>query len=172
MKTLAITAKNLDASRLISAALEQRNENGVNTVDDPLGNYTDIISVNEYIGWYGAGTPDVARKAKWDIRYDKPFFISETGAEALGGFHADSLTMWSEEYQEWYYKEQIAMMRRMPPGFSGMSPWILNDFRSPRRANPTYQEGWNNKGLFDQQGRKKKAFYVLKAYYDEVEAGF
>ena len=49
------------------------------------------------------------------------------------------------------------MMKRMPSNFSGLSPWILNDFRSPRRNNPTYQDGWNQKGLFDHKGNKKKA---------------
>jgi beta-glucuronidase len=168
MSDLAKTAKILDDTRLISAALEVHNVNGVQTIDDPLGQFTDIISVNEYLGWYG-GLPNNARTAKWEVKYNKPLFFSETGAEALSGYHADSLTRWSEEFQEWYYKEQIDMMKRMPENYSGLSPWILNDFRSPRRNNPTYQEGWNNKGLFDQKGNKKKAFYVLKAYYDEME---
>lgn len=168
MSTLVKTAKELDNSRLVSAALEVHNEKGVQVIDDPLGQYTDIVSVNEYLGWYG-GLPSNCANAKWQVKYDKPLFFSETGAEALGGFHGDSLTRWSEEYQEWFYKEQIEMMKRMPDNYVGLSPWILVDFRSPRRNNPTYQEGWNNKGLFDQKGNKKKAFYVLKAYYDEME---
>lgn len=168
MGTLAQTAKMLDPTRIISAALETHTESGFITVDDPLGQYTDMVSVNEYLGWYG-GLPNNCRDAKWDIKYNKPFFISETGAECLGGFHGDSLTRWSEEYQEWFYKEQVGMMKRMPSNFIGLSPWILNDFRSPRRNNPTYQEGWNNKGLLDHKGNKKKAFYVLKSYYDEME---
>jgi beta-glucuronidase len=167
MSTLVQTAKQWDHTRLISAALETHTVNGVITIDDPLGEFTDIVSVNEYLGWYG-GLPSNCRTAKWDVKYSKPLFFSETGAEALGGFHGDSLTRWSEEYQEWYYKEQVEMMKRMPDNYVGMSPWILNDFRSPRRANPVYQEGWNNKGLFDHQLSKKKAFYVLKKYYDEM----
>ena len=63
--------------------------------------------------------------------------------------HNNSLTCWSEEYQEWYYKEQVKMMKRMPDNYVGLSPWILNYFRSSRRNNLVYQEGWNNKGLFD-----------------------
>jgi len=43
--------------------------------------------------------------------------VSETGAEGLGGFHADSATRWSEEFQEWYYKEQVAMLKKMPANF-------------------------------------------------------
>ena len=168
MGELVIRARALDNTRLISAALEVHNVNGTQTIDDPLGQYTDIVSVNEYLGWYG-GLPSNCRNAKWSVKYDKPLFFSETGAEALGGFHADSLTRWSEEYQEWYYRDQIDMMKRMPDNYVGMSPLILNDFRSPRRNNPVYQEGWNNKGIFYQKGNKKKAFYVLKNYYTDVE---
>ena len=169
MSELAKTAKALDQTRLVSAALENHGAGGFQTTEDPLGQYTDIIAINEYIGWYGSGLPNAAQKVKWAMKWDKPLFFSETGAEAVGGYHADSLTRWSEEYQEWFYKEQVAMMKRMPDNYVGMSPWLLNDFRSPRRNNPVYQEGWNNKGMFDQKGNKKKAFYVLKAYYDEME---
>jgi beta-glucuronidase len=171
MSNLARTAKFLDSTRLISAALEVHNVKGTLVVDDPLGQFTDLVSVNEYLGWY-SGLPNQVSTAKWDIKYNKPFFISETGAEALGGYHADSLTRWSEEFQEWYYQEQIAMLKRLPENFVGISPWIMVDFRSPKRNNPTYQEGWNNKGLFDQKGKKKKAFYVLKGYYDEMEKAY
>ena len=168
MKTLVQTARLLDSSRLISAALETHTQNGISIVDDALGEFTDLLSVNEYIGWYG-GLPSNCRTTKWQIKYNKPLFFSETGAEALGGFHADSLTRWSEEYQEWYYKEQIAMMKRMPDNYVGIAPWLLCDFKSPKRNNPIYQEGWNTKGLIDYKGKKKKAFYILKAYYDDME---
>ena len=169
MKTLLETAKAKDSTRLVSAALEVNyySENNSRSIDDPLGQYVDIVAFNEYLGWYG-GTPESCRAATWQTKYNKPLFISETGAEALGGFHADTLTIWSEEYQEWFYKEQIAMLKRMPSNFVGITPWILSDFRSPRRNNPVYQEGWNNKGLIDHQGRKKKAFYVLKEFYSDI----
>lgn len=167
MTELLETARGLDPTRLVSAALEVHydEQQQLNLIDDPLGQHVDIVAFNEYLGWY-RGTPEACRTAKWKTIYDKPLFISETGAEALGGYHGDSKTMWTEEYQEWYYKEQIAMMDRMPSNFVGISPWLLVDFRSPRRNNPKFQSGWNNKGMFDHQGRKKKAFYVLKAYYE------
>jgi beta-glucuronidase len=170
MKTMLETAREKDATRLVSAALEVNylSAQDMHVIDDPLGQYIDVVAFNEYLGWYG-GTPLSCRTANWSTKYDKPMFISETGAEALGGYHADSLTLWSEEYQEWYYKEQIAMLKRMPDNFIGISPWILADFRSPRRNNPVYQQGWNNKGLIDQKGRKKKSFYILKKYYTEIK---
>jgi len=168
MRNLISTAKELDSTRLVSAALEVRYNSGENMIEDALGKYTDIVSINEYLGWY-SGLPDNCRTAQWKTIYNKPLFFSETGAEAKGGFFADSLTRFSEEYQEWYFKEQIAMMKRMPDNYVGLSPWILCDFKSPRRNNPLYQEGWNTKGLIDNHGKKKKAFFILKAYYDEME---
>lgn len=167
MKSLITRAKELDNTRLVSAALEVAYNKDVNTIDDPLGQYTDIVSVNEYLGWY-SGLPDDMQTAHWKVAYDKPLFFSETGAEAKGGYHADKRTRWSEEYQEWFFEEQIKMMKRMPENFCGLSPWILNDFRSPRRNHPKYQEGWNRKGLFDDKGNKKKSFYILQNYYNEI----
>jgi len=171
MRRLIAKARELDNSRMISAALELNygSSKDVRVLEDPLARDVDLVSFNQYLGWYG-GLPSACRTAKWEIPFDKPFFISETGAEALGGYHADSLTRWSEEYQEWYYREQVNMFRRMPEGFSGVSPWILTDFRSPKRNNPVFQEGWNNKGLIDHRtGQKKKAFAVLRNYYKEME---
>jgi hypothetical protein len=49
----------------------------------------------------------------------------------------------------------------------GMSPWILMDFRSPRRPLPEIQDFFNRKGLISDQGEKKEAFYVLQAAYRE-----
>jgi beta-glucuronidase len=170
MHNLIIAAKQKDSTRMISAALEVNYNSGKNTniIDDPLGEFVDLVAFNEYLGWYG-GLPSANRTTNWSIPYNKPMFISETGGGAKAGFHADSLTLWSEEYQEWYYQEQIAMLHRMPENFVGISPWILADFRSPKRNNPTYQQGWNRKGLIGSNGDKKKAFYILKAYYDKME---
>jgi len=170
MHSLITTAKQLDNTRMISAALEVNYSSlkNLNVVDDPLGEFVDLVAFNEYLGWYG-GLPDKCRTTNWSTPYNKPLFISETGAEGKTGFHADSLTRFSEEFQEWYFKEQTAMLKRMPDNFVGISPWVLADFRSPKRNNPLYQEGWNRKGLYDDKGNKKKAFYIMKAWYDQIE---
>ena len=46
-----------------------------------------------------------------------------------------------------------------------MSPWILVDFRSPRRPLPGIQDGWNRKGLVANDGTRKQAFTVLRDAY-------
>ena len=169
MTNLVKRANAADDTRLIAAALEVTHKDGVNHIDDPLGAHTDIVALNEYLGWY-SGLPDACRTAKWEVAYDKPFFISETGAEAVAGFHADKLTRFSEEYQQWYYEEQIKMFEeRFPDSYSGLSPWLLADFRSPKRNHPDYQELWNRKGVYGEKGEKKKAFYVLQAYYKKIK---
>ena len=51
------------------------------------------------------------------------------------------------------------------PFLAGLSPWILKDFRSPRRQHPVYQQGWNRKGLISETGERKQAFAVLAEEY-------
>ncbi|MEJ2506433.1 MAG: glycoside hydrolase family 2 TIM barrel-domain containing protein [Ignavibacteriaceae bacterium] len=168
LKNLILVARKLDKTRLISAALEQSNYQGnplIRTIKDPIAEYVDVLSFNEYIGWYD-GLPDKCAKITWQIDSDKPVLISEFGGGAKYGFHADKLTRWSEEYQEYIYLETLSMINKIEQ-LQGVSPWILADFRSPRRPLPGVQDGWNRKGLISESGKKKKAFFVLKEYYSK-----
>lgn len=169
LKNLTEHARSLDDTRLISAALEVHG-GGPNTrvVEDPFADYVDIVNFNQYLGWYGAGGPERLDNTDWRIKYDKPVMVSEFGAGALQGFHADAETRWSEEYQEVLYEKTLNMLSKIPQ-FRGVSPWILADFRSPRRQLPNIQDGWNRKGVIGENGVKKKAFYALKKFYDEME---
>jgi beta-glucuronidase len=163
---LASRARSMDNTRLISAALEQRSapeDPNIRTIGDPFADSVDILSFNQYIGWYD-GLPAKCRDIRWKITQNKPVIISEFGADAKFGYHADSLTRFSEEYQEYLYNETLAMLNTIPQ-LSGISPWILVDFRSPRRPLPKIQNGWNRKGLISDNGEKKKAFFILQKYY-------
>jgi beta-glucuronidase len=167
MGKLVTTARSLDDTRLVAAALEiHRNGSNV-VVEDPLGDKLDLVSFNEYAGWYWSNTKDMLNY-KFDIKYNKPVVITEFGADALGGYHADDETRWSEEYQELLYKNQFTMLTAIS-GLRGMTPWILTDFRSPRRQHPYFQDYWNRKGLISETGKKKKAFHILKAFYDDMQ---
>jgi beta-glucuronidase len=90
--------------------------------------------------------------------------MSEFGADALYGLHGDPLTRWTEEYQENVFRHQVGMLRRIP-FLRGTSPWVLMDFRSPRRTLPDIQDFFNRKGLVSVRGGKKKAFYVMQEFY-------
>ena len=168
---LAETARTLDTSRLVTAAVfagatEQPDGTTVFRIEDPLAQHLDVVGVNEYVGWYD-GLPAKARTLRWETTVTKPLVISEFGAGALYGLRADSLTRWTEDYQAYLYREQLAMLREVP-FLRGLSPWILADFRSPRRPLPTIQDWWNRKGLVSERGERKLAFGVLHRFYDEV----
>jgi beta-glucuronidase len=135
----------------------------VRTIEDPFAAIVDVLSFNQYVGWYD-GLPAKAAEIRWEINQEKPVIVSEFGAGAKFGFHADPLTRWSEEYQESLYRESLKMLDKIGP-LRGMSPWLLMDFRSPRRPLPKIQDGYNRKGLYDERGNKKKAFYILQKYY-------
>jgi len=167
MGNLVDKAHSLDNTRLVAAALELHRKDKTIYVDDVLGEKLDVVSFNEYAGWYWS-SPDEIANYNWDIKYNKPVIISEVGGSALAGFHADKDTRWSEEYQDNLYKNQFKLLGKID-GLRGMTPWILVDFRSPRRPHPIYQNFWNRKGLISNTGQKKLAFYTLKNYYLEVE---
>ena len=167
LKSLVDEARALDGSRLVSAAMEVRADPADplhKIVDDPFGEFTDLCSFNQYTGWYD-GLPEKIDRIRWSIKYDKPVFISEFGADAKQGVHADALTRFREEYQADVYRRTLPMLDKIP-GFSGCTPWILCDFRSPRRQLPGIQDGWNLKGVIGHNGEKKMAFTVLKDFYD------
>ncbi len=167
MTGLVRKARALDDTRLVAAALETHAAGTTITLDDPLGAELDLASFNEYLGWYWGGAPGEITKYRFDIRYDKPVVISEFGGAALGGLHGDAGTRWTEEYQAALYENQLKLLGTIP-GLRGMTPWILADFRAPRRQHPVYQNGFNRKGLISNTGAKKLAFYVLQAYYQQL----
>ena len=160
---LAARARQLDPTRLITAALLVRAEGNTKIVDDPLGAALDVIGANEYIGWYEQ-RPETADITTWRIAYDKPLIMSEFGADAKAGLHGGDNDRWTEEYQANVFRHQLAMLNRIPQ-LRGISPWILMDFRSPRRPLAGIQDEFNRKGLISDQGEKKKAFYVLQQAY-------
>jgi beta-glucuronidase len=167
IETLAQHARELDPTRLITAALLVRNEGKTKIVDDPLGKTLDVIGTNEYVGWYEQ-TPEGADTTQWRVDFDKPVIMSEFGGEAKAGLHGADSERWTEEYQADIYRHQIGMLNRIPQ-LRGMSAWILMDFRSPTRNLAGIQDGYNRKGLVSDQGQRKAAFFVLqKAYVDKT----
>jgi beta-glucuronidase len=164
-------AHSADPTRLVSAALQAGeivdNDHISVRISDPIASQLDVMGNNEYIGWY-VHRPAEADVVRWSAEYDKPLIMSEFGGDALSGYHGHAFTRWTEEYQEDLYQHQIAMLKRIP-FLRGASPWILKDFRSPRRTLPHIQDYFNRKGLVSDQGKKKKAFFVLQKYYRELE---
>ena len=160
---LARYARNMDGTRLISMAMEVTGaSNYVNRLQDNMHELVDVVSFNQYVGWYR----DVndAPKMRWEIPYDKPVIISEFGGGAKYGLHGPKNQRWTEEFQENLYRENLAMLDKID-GLSGTTPWILKDFRSPRRVLNGIQDYYNRKGLVSDKGERKKAWYVLHEWY-------
>lgn len=157
-----------DSTRLLTTVLSNQGyANSTVNVWDTVIRYFDILSVNEYLGWYvpWQGKPE---DTKWKFADQKPLIISELGGEAKYGSNygpKDEANSWSEEYQEQIYKDQVEMFK-VTPNLVGVSPWLLVDYRSLGRMHPVYQNGYNRKGLLSEYGEKKKAWYVLRDFYE------
>ena len=169
LASLLDEGRRLDDSRLYVAAFDLvrfDEDRRLFVMDDPFTSRLDAVAVNKYMGWYHPW-PVAPADAVWEVVPDKPLIVSEFGGEALAGQSGDSreAASWSEEYQEQLYRDNLRMFDNIP-NLCGVSPWILFDFRSPFRFHPTNQEGWNRKGLVSDRGHRKKAWYVMKAYYD------
>jgi beta-glucuronidase len=165
-------AHSADPTRLVSAALQarevvERNRTTIH-IDDPIASALDVLGNNEYMGWY-TRRPEDADSIDWVSEYDKPLIMSEFGGDALFGYHGDASARWTEEYQENLYEHQIVMLKRIP-FLRGMTPWILKDFRSPRRTLPRFEDYFNRKGLISDHGERKKAFFTLQKFYRELQS--
>lgn len=162
--SLIAKAREMDATRLVSAAMEKSYVGeGLLTVKDDLASLVDLISFNQYVGWYD-GSSEKCDRVNWTFDIKKPVFISEFGGGAVYGRHGDVDERFTEEYMEDLYRRSVNMLDRMP-GLAGTTPWVLKDFRSPRRQMVDIQDDFNRKGLVSDQGGKKKAFYVMKEWY-------
>jgi len=165
LAALSKYARQKDDTRLISMAMERKDKSPtVLSVNDPMSAYVDVISFNQYLGWYDGRNEKIDR-VSWEIDYDKPIIISEFGGDALYGLRGDSTRIWTEDYQADLYRRTLRMIDERMPKVSGISPWVLKDFRSPRRLLPQIQDGFNRKGLVSDFGNKKEAFYVLQQWY-------
>lgn len=164
MSGLAKCAHALDDTRMVSAACLVNAEK--NKIEDRLAEYLDIIGLNEYYGWYN---PDFSNLPVLlaNSNPDKPVIITEFGADALTGLHGTDDDKGTEECQRAVYEQQIATIRTIPY-IKGMTPWIMYDFRCPRRTS-WKQKYYNRKGLFNEDKTyKKPAYYVLQKFYEEL----
>ena len=172
LRTLINDIRAVDGTRLITSALHKakpKNKDGrrVYVVDDSLAQYIDVVAVNTYQGWYSDMKLEDIAKIEWEPPKDKPFLFSEFGAGALYGYRNDDLAKFSEDYQAEYYKANIEMCRNID-GLNGLSPWILKDFKSPRRMHGKFQKYWNRKGIISPEGQRKAAFGVLRGWDNEL----
>lgn len=159
-----------DDTRAISSAIDKifydPEDSSKLVLKDPLAEHLDIIGINKYMGWYQKWL-DKPENTTWETIADKPVIISEFGGEAIYAKYGDgdNLNSWSEDYMSMVYRDNLTSFENIP-NLRGTSPWILFDFRSPRRAHAMYQQGWNRKGLISPEGNRKQAWYIMREYYE------
>jgi len=172
LRTLVADARELDPTRLLTAALFAhpadgdfvaafRSGEGTEwVIDDPLGADLDVLGVNQYHGWY-YGNFSAMATLNWSTPYNKPLIMTEFGGDARFGLRGDADESWTEDLQAEIYRHQFEMLSRIS-FLAGTSPWILKDFRAPFRLLPGVQDGFNRKGLIDPSGHRKLAFEVVQ----------
>lgn len=165
MSSLAECARKEDETRLVSAACLV--DGAKNMIADRLIDYLDVIGINEYCGWY---TPDFEKLPQLMANSNptKPVIITEFGADAMPDHHGTITDKGTEECQAYVYERQIETLRNIDY-IKGLTPWILYDFRCPRRAS-VIQQYYNRKGLLSPDKKyKKPAFNVLQKFYLELK---
>ncbi len=171
LSKLADYTREIDPTRLVTSALHMAqivNEDGkfYMELNDPLIEHLDVVGINKYMGWY-TPYPCDAKDLNWRIATGKPVIMSEFGSECVAGNYAgdpENLNSWHEVYMSNNYRNNIASFENFP-NLRGTAPWILFDFRSPRRPHAKFQKGWNRKGLISPDGVKKQAWYIMRDYY-------
>jgi beta-glucuronidase len=151
--------KQLDQTRPVSVASD------IGIKDESLA-YCDVVCINRYFGWYSQpGDLDKACEIlSKDLdalhrKFRKPILVTEFGADALPGHHADPPEMFSEEYQAEMISRYIGILSKKSYVVAAHI-WVLCDFKT---AQATHRPGAINwKGVFTRDRRPKLAAHTLR----------
>ena len=128
--------------------------------------FCDVLCLNRYLGWYtNCGRLEEALpllSAELDglhEKFRKPVLLTEFGADALPGHHAQPPEMFSEEYQAEMIGGYIELLRRKPY-VVGEHVWNLCDFKTAQGV--TRAGSLNYKGVFTRDRRPKLAAHRLR----------
>lgn len=128
--------------------------------------FMDFMCLNRYFGWYQesgkiqAGAQFLS--AELDLLYEiyqKPLVLTEFGADALPGQHAQPPEMFSEEYQADLIGAYIEILRAKS-FVVGEHIWNMCDFKTAQGI--TRMGGFNHKGVFTRDRRPKLAAHRLR----------
>jgi beta-glucuronidase len=160
-------ARTLDASRPMIVPNCQRAG-----IDDPVFEFSDILAVNRYYGWYEyPGRLDFAIKVlEQEIdaihaKYGKPLMMTEFGADTVPGLHSTSDQLFTEQYQEKLLEMYIRLLRSKSYTV-GEHVWNFADFRTPQHFRRVLL---NLKGVFTRSRQPKLAAFKLKSLWSESE---
>jgi beta-glucuronidase len=125
----------------------------------------DVVMINRYYGWYiepgdleAAAEGLEAELRAWADKHGKPILVTEYGADAMGGLHSLSATVWSEEYQAALLDTYHEVFDRID-AVVGEQVWNFADFATT--GSFMRVEG-NKKGVFTRDRRPKAAAHHLR----------
>jgi beta-glucuronidase len=169
LRQLAGSARQLDPTRLITSLMSHVDDAGtdVSALNDPLGEYLDVMGLNEYLGWYG-GLPEEVDGVQWKVPWSKPLILSEFGVGARYDSSREAAERSTEEDQANLYQHQINLLRSTP-SLAGLSPWVLTGSYSPHRFLPGIQDYYSHKELASILGKHERVRYVLQKFHREIE---
>ncbi len=129
----------------------------------------DVIGVNLYPGWYEfPGQLDIAEEQfvrtleAIHAVFQGPIMITETGADAVAGFHSLPARQWSEEYQAELI-ERLLKRGRTLPYLMGEHIWNFADFATAQNFPRALG---NRKGVFTRDRQPKFAAHWLRRWWN------
>jgi beta-glucuronidase len=151
-------ARALDPTRPVTYASHETNDPGLGAVD--------FLCLNRYPAWYQLpGELELgmaALAADLDAvhaQHRKPIVLTEFGADALPGAHADPPAMWSEEYQAELIGRVLDTAAERP-FVVGAHVWTFADFATAQAEHRPH--AMNFKGVFTRDRRPKLAAHALR----------
>jgi beta-glucuronidase len=159
-------ARALDGTRPVSYATD--------LPEAPGAEAADIVFVNSYPGWYQhPGRLDLAESVLGDLldrvyqRHGKPVILTEFGADAVPGSHADPAAMWTEEYQADLIERLLRVAGRRSY-VAGAHVWAFADFATAQADHRPASV--NFKGVFTRDRRPKLAARRLREIWQPAAA--
>jgi beta-glucuronidase len=135
--------------------------------------FLDVMCLNRYFGWYsqsgrleeGCGLLSTELDVLHD-KYPKPLILTEFGADAIPGHHAQPPEMFSEEYQVEMLTRYIEVLNSKP-FVVGQHVWYLCDFKTGQAVHRV--GGINFKGVYTRDRRPKLAAHRLRELWADQE---
>ena len=128
--------------------------------------FLDLVCLNRYFGWYTqvGQLEDGCRLLSVELdalheKFPKPLLLTEFGADAVCGCHAQPPEMFSEEYQADMLARYIEVANSKPY-VVGQHVWNLCDFKTGQAVHR--MGGMNLKGVFTRDRRPKLAAHRLR----------
>lgn len=158
------TVRRLDKSRLVTYV-------GVMGGPSQWFALPDVICINRYWGWYTSpgNIPEGAAMLSRELdgiheKFNKPIIVTEFGADAYPGMHAQQVEMFTEEYQMEFIKAYLDVADSKDY-VTGMHVWNFADFKTSQGI--IRFGGYNYKGVFTRDRRPKMAAHYLRSRWNE-----